>query len=79
MFFFFFCDHIYARFWFLQEGKVEAEEFTEQLYQELKSTPQPCLVPFLKVISQVCAGKQISKYLSELFRDADVWGIKADN
>ncbi|KAG7228916.1 hypothetical protein INR49_008694, partial [Caranx melampygus] len=32
----------------LQEGKLEAEEFTERLYQELKSTPQPCLVPFLK-------------------------------
>lgn len=32
-----------------QEGKVEAEEFTDQLYRELKSTPQPCLVPFLKV------------------------------
>lgn len=31
---------------------MEAEEFTEQLYQELKSTPQPCLVPFLKVVSQ---------------------------
>lgn len=40
---------------FLQEGKIEAEQFTEQLYQELKSTPQPCLVPFLKVISQVPA------------------------
>ncbi|XP_069574604.1 transcription initiation factor TFIID subunit 4-like [Brachyistius frenatus] len=32
----------------LLEGKLEAEEFTEQLYTELKSTPQPCLVPFLK-------------------------------
>ncbi|XP_047443594.1 transcription initiation factor TFIID subunit 4-like isoform X2 [Mugil cephalus] len=32
----------------LLEGKLEAEEFTEQLYNELKSTPQPCLVPFLK-------------------------------
>lgn len=32
----------------LLEGKLEAEEFTEQLYKELKSTPQPCLVPFLK-------------------------------
>ncbi|XP_034529984.1 transcription initiation factor TFIID subunit 4B-like [Notolabrus celidotus] len=32
----------------LLEGKLEAEEFTEQLYQELKTTPQPCLVPFLK-------------------------------
>ncbi|XP_071342894.1 transcription initiation factor TFIID subunit 4-like isoform X2 [Trachinotus anak] len=36
----------------LLEGKLEAEEFTEQLYHELKSTPQPCLVPFLKVIQQ---------------------------
>ncbi|KAM3876227.1 transcription initiation factor TFIID subunit 4-like [Diretmus argenteus] len=32
----------------LLEGKLEPEEFTEKLYQELKSTPQPCLVPFLK-------------------------------
>ncbi|KAM6921198.1 transcription initiation factor TFIID subunit 4-like [Xenentodon cancila] len=32
----------------LLEGKMEPEEFTEQLYDELKSTPQPCLVPFLK-------------------------------
>ncbi|KAM6938410.1 transcription initiation factor TFIID subunit 4-like [Lycodopsis pacificus] len=32
----------------LLEGKLEAEEFTERLYRELKSTPQPCLVPFLK-------------------------------
>ncbi|XP_061834394.1 transcription initiation factor TFIID subunit 4-like isoform X2 [Nerophis lumbriciformis] len=32
----------------LLEGKMEAEEFTQALYRELKSTPQPCLVPFLK-------------------------------
>ncbi|XP_057698283.1 transcription initiation factor TFIID subunit 4-like isoform X2 [Corythoichthys intestinalis] len=32
----------------LLEGELEAEEFTEALYQALKSTPQPCLVPFLK-------------------------------
>lgn len=32
----------------LLEGELGAEEFTEQLYCELKSTPQPCLVPFLK-------------------------------
>ncbi|XP_030583936.1 transcription initiation factor TFIID subunit 4-like isoform X2 [Archocentrus centrarchus] len=32
----------------LLEGKLEAKEFTEQLYDTLKSTPQPCLVPFLK-------------------------------
>ncbi|CAM9128056.1 unnamed protein product [Lampetra planeri] len=31
-----------------QEGELEAEDFTEELYRELKSTPQPCLVPFLK-------------------------------
>ncbi|XP_029905672.1 transcription initiation factor TFIID subunit 4-like isoform X2 [Myripristis murdjan] len=30
------------------EGSLEPEEFTEQLYRELKSTPQPFLVPFLK-------------------------------
>ncbi|XP_053710210.1 transcription initiation factor TFIID subunit 4B isoform X2 [Synchiropus splendidus] len=32
----------------LLEGKLEAEEFTEELYKELNTTPQPCLVPFLK-------------------------------
>ncbi|XP_077440155.1 transcription initiation factor TFIID subunit 4-like [Vanacampus margaritifer] len=32
----------------LLEGRMEVEEFTEALYKELKSTPQPCLVPFLK-------------------------------
>ncbi|XP_015283278.1 PREDICTED: transcription initiation factor TFIID subunit 4B [Gekko japonicus] len=32
----------------LLEGKIEPEEFTKNLYIELKSSPQPCLVPFLK-------------------------------
>ncbi|KAL0978586.1 hypothetical protein UPYG_G00172550 [Umbra pygmaea] len=32
----------------LLEGKIEAEEFTSMLYRELKSSPQPYLVPFLK-------------------------------
>jgi len=32
----------------LLDGKIEAEEFTRQLYVELKSSPQPHLVPFLK-------------------------------
>ncbi|KAK7880453.1 hypothetical protein WMY93_032910 [Mugilogobius chulae] len=27
---------------------LEADEFTQQLYRELRSTPQPCLVPFLR-------------------------------
>lgn len=35
---------------FLQEGKIEAEDFTSRLYRELNSSPQPYLVPFLKVI-----------------------------
>ncbi|XP_049625512.1 transcription initiation factor TFIID subunit 4B [Suncus etruscus] len=32
----------------LLDAKIEAEEFTRQLYIELKSSPQPHLVPFLK-------------------------------
>ncbi|KAI5619850.1 transcription initiation factor TFIID subunit 4, partial [Silurus asotus] len=32
----------------LLDGRLEAEEFTEKLYIELKSSPQPYLVPFLK-------------------------------
>lgn len=32
-----------------QDANIEAEEFTRQLYVELKSSPQPHLVPFLKV------------------------------
>ncbi|XP_057885632.1 transcription initiation factor TFIID subunit 4B [Melospiza georgiana] len=32
----------------LLEAKIEPEEFTKELYTELKSSPQPYLVPFLK-------------------------------
>ncbi|XP_069076154.1 transcription initiation factor TFIID subunit 4B isoform X2 [Pleurodeles waltl] len=32
----------------LLEAKIEPEEFTKRLYTELKSSPQPYLVPFLK-------------------------------
>nr|XP_014349716.1 PREDICTED: transcription initiation factor TFIID subunit 4B [Latimeria chalumnae] len=32
----------------LLDSKIEAEEFTNKLYTELKSSPQPYLVPFLK-------------------------------
>ena len=32
----------------LIDGKVEPENFTTQLQRELNSSPQPCLVPFLK-------------------------------
>lgn len=34
----------------LKDGKIEAEDFTSRLYRELNSSPQPYLVPFLKVI-----------------------------
>lgn len=34
----------------LQDGKVEPEVFTERLQHELQSSPQPYLVPFLKVL-----------------------------
>uniref|UniRef100_H2ZT43 TATA-box binding protein associated factor 4 n=1 Tax=Latimeria chalumnae TaxID=7897 RepID=H2ZT43_LATCH len=33
----------------LLDGKMEAEDFTSRLYRELNSSPQPYLVPFLKV------------------------------
>merc|ERR1719346_933960 len=32
----------------LIDGKVEPEIFTTRLQKELNSSPQPCLVPFLK-------------------------------
>lgn len=35
-----------------KDGKIEAEDFTSRLYRELNSSPQPYLVPFLKVISK---------------------------
>ncbi|MBN3290933.1 TAF4 factor, partial [Polypterus senegalus] len=31
------------------DAKIEPEEFTNRLQSELKSSPQPYLVPFLKV------------------------------
>ena len=33
----------------LIDGRTEPEAFTTRLQQELNSSPQPCLVPFLKV------------------------------
>ncbi|XP_064162195.1 transcription initiation factor TFIID subunit 4-like [Anguilla rostrata] len=37
----------------LLEGKMEAEDFTSRLYRELNSSPQPYLVPFLKVTAKL--------------------------
>lgn len=34
-----------------QDAKIEPEEFTNRLQTELKSSPQPYLIPFLKVAS----------------------------
>lgn len=36
-------------YFIFQDGKIEAEDFTSRLYRELNSSPQPYLVPFLKV------------------------------
>lgn len=33
-----------------QDAKIEPEEFTSRLQAELKSSPQPYLIPFLKVV-----------------------------
>ena len=33
----------------VQDAKIEPEEFTTRLQAELKSSPQPYLIPFLKV------------------------------
>lgn len=43
----------------LQEAKIEPEDFTSRLYQELSSSPQPYLVPFLKVRSVTYGHMQI--------------------
>lgn len=36
----------------LVDAKVEPEEFTTKLQRELNSSPQPCLIPFLKVLEE---------------------------
>ena len=41
----------YSAFFFFKgliDGRVEPEVFTTKLQKELNSSPQPCLVPFLK-------------------------------
>lgn len=42
------CDHTMPSSCF-QDAKIEPEEFTTRLQAELKSSPQPYLIPFLKV------------------------------
>lgn len=49
------CGITAMSMWFVfQDGKIEAEDFTSRLYRELNSSPQPYLVPFLKVIDSLC-------------------------
>ncbi|NWI96811.1 TAF4B factor, partial [Pitta sordida] len=43
----------------LLEAKIEPEEFTKKLYIELKSSPQPYLVPFLKASKSMLALRQL--------------------
>lgn len=33
-----------------KDDAIQPEDFTNQLQKELNSSPQPCLVPFLKVL-----------------------------
>lgn len=54
-----FSPHVHLSFLLLRkEAKIEPEDFTSRLYKELNSSPQPYLVPFLKVRSvtrsQIC-------------------------
>lgn len=46
----------------VKDGKLEAEEFTEKLYAELKSSPQPYLVTFLKVSNTTSLFVSFYKY-----------------
>ncbi|KAK9538473.1 hypothetical protein VZT92_003641 [Zoarces viviparus] len=38
----------------LLDAKIEPEEFTSRLHAELKSSPQPDLIPFLRKASLPC-------------------------
>ena len=46
----FFSPNIFITYFYqgLIDGRVEPEVFTTRLQRELNSSPQPCLVPFLK-------------------------------
>ncbi|XP_010870622.2 transcription initiation factor TFIID subunit 4 [Esox lucius] len=54
----------------LLDGRLEPEEFTDQLYRELKSSPQPYLVPFLKkslpVLRQLTPNPQL--FIQEVYQ-----------
>ncbi|TRY90813.1 hypothetical protein DNTS_022607, partial [Danionella cerebrum] len=65
----------------LLDGKLEAEEFTEKLYMELKSSPQPFLVPFLKkslpAVRQLTPNSLLFVQQCDQTRSSDSASIKA--
>lgn len=50
IFFTVFKSQLWGLYFTQQDAKIEPEEFTSRLQTELKSSPQPYLVPFLKVV-----------------------------
>ncbi|KAG1964557.1 transcription initiation factor TFIID subunit 4 [Pimephales promelas] len=67
----------------LLDGKLEAEEFTEKLYMELKSSPQPYLVPFLKrslpAVRQLTPNSQLFIQQYAQLKPSDSASSKATN
>ncbi|XP_050993975.1 transcription initiation factor TFIID subunit 4 [Labeo rohita] len=67
----------------LLDGKLEAEEFTEKLYMELKSSPQPYLVPFLKrslpAVRQLTPNSQLFIQQCDQLKPSDSASTKAAN
>ncbi|XP_067273205.1 transcription initiation factor TFIID subunit 4 [Pseudorasbora parva] len=67
----------------LLDGKLEAEEFTEKLYMELKSSPQPYLVPFLKrslpAVRQLTPNSQLFIQQCTQLKPSDSASAKATN
>ncbi|XP_026050881.1 transcription initiation factor TFIID subunit 4 isoform X2 [Carassius auratus] len=67
----------------LLDGKLEAEEFTEKLYMELKSSPQPYLVPFLKrslpAVRQLTPNSQLFIQQCDQLKPSDSTPTKAAN
>ncbi|RXN15352.1 transcription initiation factor TFIID subunit 4-like isoform X1 [Labeo rohita] len=67
----------------LLDGKLEAEEFTEKLYMELRSSPQPYLVPFLKrslpAVRQLTPNSQLFIQQCDQLKPSDSASTKAAN
>lgn len=57
----------------VQDAKIEPEEFTTRLQAELKSSPQPYLIPFLKVT------RRRSFFLTQAFRRVSLFSLNSLN